>query len=167
MKIDLTKIINGSNYKIDLDEKLDVKEFNSKKNNITFNKPVEIKGGIYNTDDGMFLDAKVIYEYKDKCDRCLKEITVDGDTHINSEIKLHDNKNEENEVIIAEKDKTVDLYKPVISSILLSMPMKTLCDENCSGICPKCGMDLNNGQCDCEDDNIDPRLAKLKELMDK
>jgi uncharacterized protein len=42
--------------------------------------------------------------------------------------------------------------------------MKPLCSEDCKGICPQCGQDLNEGECDCEIETVDPRLAKLKEF---
>jgi len=81
--------------------------------------------------------------------------------------KFEDDEEEPSEEeLIVVSGYTLDLTEPIISSILLSLPMKTICDEDCKGICPNCGRDLNEGQCNCEDKNIDPRLAKLKELMD-
>ncbi len=47
------------------------------------------------------------------------------------------------------------------------MQMKPLCDENCKGICPNCGADLNAGTCRCDKQEIDPRLEVLKKLLNK
>ncbi len=42
--------------------------------------------------------------------------------------------------------------------------MKPLCSK-CKGLCPKCGINLNEDQCDCESEYVDPRFEKLKELF--
>jgi uncharacterized protein len=59
----------------------------------------------------------------------------------------------------------LDLQEAVRQYALLSTPMKPLCDENCAGLCPTCGQNLNEGPCDCPQPEIDPRWAKLKQLL--
>lgn len=168
MKIDLSNLINGSDYQINLDDTIEINEIKTEEIDIKLTKPIDIKGGIYNTDDGIYLQAKVDFEFKSKCARCLKDITIHEQSNLDYQIKFEEDVDDiSDEELIVVSGYTLDLTKPIISSILLSLPMKTVCDENCKGICPKCGKDLNKGQCNCEDDNVDPRLAKLKELMDK
>lgn len=58
----------------------------------------------------------------------------------------------------------LDLQEALRQYALLSTPMKPLCDENCAGLCPKCGRNLNEGSCGCPQQEIDPRWAKLKQL---
>ena len=45
-----------------------------------------------------------------------------------------------------------------------AMPMSILCREDCAGLCARCGADLNDGPCDCADDEVDPRWAALEQL---
>ena len=47
---------------------------------------------------------------------------------------------------------------------LLALPVKPLCDENCQGLCPRCGAPLRDGPCGCSEESGDPRLAVLKNL---
>ena len=47
----------------------------------------------------------------------------------------------------------------------LAIPMKPLCRQDCQGLCPLCGADLNLTSCTCENASIDPRLASLRELL--
>ncbi|MBS4539756.1 DUF177 domain-containing protein [Clostridium sp. D2Q-11] len=167
MKIDLSNLINGSDFQIDLDDTIEINEIKTEENDIKLTKPTVIKGGIYNTDDGIYLQAKVYFEFQSNCARCLKDTSVKEQSTLDYKIKFEDDEEEASEEeLIVVSGYTLDLTEPIISSILLSLPMKTICDENCKGICPNCGRDLNEGQCNCEDKNIDPRLAKLKELMD-
>jgi len=55
----------------------------------------------------------------------------------------------------------------VRESLILSLPLKPLCSEDCKGLCPICGVDLNKKQCDCVKDEIDPRWEQLKGLRKK
>ncbi len=50
--------------------------------------------------------------------------------------------------------------------LLLNLPLAPLCDEACRGLCPVCGQNLNEGECGCERERIDPRLAALKDWLD-
>ena len=52
------------------------------------------------------------------------------------------------------------------TALVLSMDAKHVCSEDCKGLCPTCGADLNNGPCNCGKE-IDPRLAVLAQLLDK
>ena len=52
----------------------------------------------------------------------------------------------------------------VREQILLGVPSYPLCREDCAGLCPRCGQDLNRGRCECDTAPVDPRLAKLKSI---
>lgn len=49
--------------------------------------------------------------------------------------------------------------------ILIRFPMKTLCREDCKGICLKCGKDLNHGECGCDRASLDPRMAAIQDIF--
>ena len=62
-------------------------------------------------------------------------------------------------------DRTLDIAPQVLESILLLLPSKVLCRDDCAGLCPECGADLNEGPCACNlSGNIDPRLSVLKDF---
>ena len=58
--------------------------------------------------------------------------------------------------------RTLDLALQVWESLLLLLPFKPLCAEDCLGLCPRCGADLNEGPCSCKDDAGDPRFEALR-----
>jgi uncharacterized protein len=58
----------------------------------------------------------------------------------------------------------LDLSEAIRQNALLAAPMKPLCREDCAGICQQCGKDLNEGQCECNKTEIDPRWSKLAQL---
>ena len=61
---------------------------------------------------------------------------------------------------------TLDITDIVRESILAELPQKVLCKDDCRGLCPKCGKNLNQGQCDCDLHEVDPRLAILAKLKE-
>lgn len=58
----------------------------------------------------------------------------------------------------------LNVFQDAIDALLLAVPTKILCSENCAGLCPKCGKNLNEGPCSCSDESIDPRWDALKNL---
>jgi uncharacterized protein len=61
--------------------------------------------------------------------------------------------------------KELDLTPAVREQILLSLPAAPLCSEDCKGLCPKCGKDLNDGECGCDRAVLDPRWTALKGIQ--
>ena len=59
--------------------------------------------------------------------------------------------------------RVLDIMPQVEESIFSLLPTKVLCSEDCKGLCPNCGKDLNEGPCSCETDNSDPRLSALRD----
>ena len=64
-------------------------------------------------------------------------------------------------------DYRLELDDLVLSDILLELPLKYLCSDDCKGLCERCGKNLNEGECDCKGKEIDPRLAVLQKWVDK
>jgi len=61
----------------------------------------------------------------------------------------------------------LDLTEAIRQYKVIALPMKPLCQEECAGICPTCGKNLNEGPCDCPSNEIDPRWAELLKLRNK
>lgn len=88
------------------------------------------------------------------CSRCLKLFSFSLNEDFTDEIPVDD-------------ETTLDLSELVRDIFLTALPFKPLCQATCQGICPTCGVDLNEKQCGCPVDNMDPRLSVLKKLLDK
>ena len=72
---------------------------------------------------------------------------------------------EDNDDYIFLEDKKLDLIDPTEEELMLELPSKTLCREDCAGLCVKCGKNLNLGKCSCKQSEGDPRLQILKTLL--
>lgn len=80
------------------------------------------------------------------------------------EVYAQEGQNGESEVI-PYSGELLDITPEVLKTIILSLPMKTLCREDCLGLCPLCGGNLNNSRCDCSNEDVDPRLSVLQKLF--
>lgn len=106
------------------------------------------------------------------CIRCLEPVA--GDLVFEFETSFVDAENEDSitdaEVSIEEldislvEDGKIDLADVVREQILLALPIQIFCKDDCKGLCPKCGVNLNLIDCKCSDDETDPRWAALKGL---
>lgn len=116
-------------------------------------------------------EARALFELQ--CSRCLKNYADDTVLPINvvyrpaeelRDEQKHEIKEDELETGFYRGDE-LDIQELVSEQILLTIPMKPLCSESCKGICPHCGTDLNTSTCTCEEREVDPRLAVLKNLL--
>ncbi|NMO96489.1 YceD family protein [Paenibacillus lemnae] len=103
-----------------------------------------------------------------QCSRCLNPAAdhVDIPFHeVFQPVENLENVQDENDDITYVQGESVDLTDYVKETLLLYLPLAPVCREDCSGLCPKCGRDLNEGSCDCDTEVIDPRLAGLKDFF--
>ncbi|MFW5649077.1 MAG: YceD family protein [Candidatus Alkaliphilus sp. MAG34] len=175
MKLDIDSIRKGDKNTLNLDFALalDVVDFYGDK--IYIVSPVDVKGKLHVIDCRLYITLEITTDMQANCNRCLEPFIYHFNSSINAEI-IHENlfeHEEDDQVdddIIYYKDNVVDLAELIKEHIIMNIPIKLVCDEACQGLCPRCGKRLENGSCDCDhvkfhDDDIDPRLAKLKELL--
>ncbi|HEX8089690.1 MAG TPA: DUF177 domain-containing protein [Blastocatellia bacterium] len=104
------------------------------------------------------------------CDRCLKPLTMPVDQSFDLLYVPPAKTSEEKELgdddlsIAFYQDEAIDVDDLVREQVELALPMARLCGEECRGLCPECGANLNEGDCLCSDERVDPRWGALKEL---
>ena len=100
------------------------------------------------------------------CSRCGKPFTIPVEGALCAQFVdgAPDESDGEADIFSIEKDHA-DIAAVVLSEIFFTLPMQPLCREDCKGLCPKCGVDLNVNSCSCERVAIDPRWEKLKSLL--
>lgn len=113
----------------------------------TFISPIAINGTLVNRAGIVTLSYNVGCSMKHICDRCLSEFT--RDYSYNFSATLVRSVNQGNDEYIVCGDNTLDMDELAISDLLLQLESKTLCTEDCKGLCMKCGKNLNEGDCSC------------------
>jgi uncharacterized protein len=126
---------------------------------------VNAEGQIRNFAGYVVLTAGINVKAQVVCGRCCKEFETE--LCLDIEQKLTDKlENEEDEFILVEAAK-LDLEDFLRSSIILELPARFVCSGDCKGLCPKCGISLNDSQCSCNKKDIDPRLAVLSDFFEE
>ena len=128
-----------------------------------FEQPVHVTGEITNRAGVVRLSARAVFTYHGQCDRCLAPIVRSHDVPI-EHILVSSMENEDSDYVLL-ADYQLELDELVQADVLLELPYKNLCQEDCRGLCPLCGKNLNEGLCGCQPKNEDPRLAVLKQLL--
>lgn len=105
-------------------------------------------------------------EYKTACARCLKALTLPIDMS-STAFAAEKAENDGEDGILIAPDGKLDLTDAAETLFFMQLPSKHLCREDCKGLCPGCGADLNVEKCTCTKKNIDPRLAVLQKYLDK
>ena len=110
-----------------------------------FLPPVSVTGTLTLSGKTVFVFGEIEYSLSSPCSRCLKETVYHSVVDFDEEFT--EDKTVEDAYLYSRG--LVDLSDMVREKIILSMPVAVLCDENCKGICLKCGANLNETHCDC------------------
>lgn len=162
MRLDVKRIINTPGDGIDLNEELDLSDvdFGGVRPAV---RPVSVVGAVRNIAGMLQLNADVDTMLSCVCDRC--GTAFEKPFHVSLERMLaNELEDEENDEILLLDDGTFDLDELVREAFILNMDTKTLCREDCKGLCPGCGANLNFEECRCKKE-IDPRWAALQKLL--
>lgn len=167
MILDVSSILKETGGRIDINSEINFEDVDFQGESFHFTSPLTAFGKIYNNGKSLRLTLKVSGKMNVHCARCLKEFETDVDFDVAEDFMQEDSAATEDEDIILFSGTEIELIEVVSNSFFMNVSGKYLCSEDCKGLCPKCGKDLNEGDCGCEDDDIDPRWEGLKAIMDK
>ena len=136
--------------------------------------PVELEFDIHKDKDKFRLEGHLRTELELQCSRCLDpyRLAVDADfdqRYLPASAASTDPDREVQEDDLETSyysDDQIDLAELMREQFYLALPMKPLCRDDCRGLCPQCGTNLNTGACDCSPVWDDPRLAALKAIKE-
>ena len=133
---------------------------------------IQGKLNLTRTDRGILVEGVLNTELELTCSRCLSPFSCPLKLKIEEEyfptvdvvsgasLAIPD----EPGLFTIDENHELDLTEAVHQYALLAVPMKPLCRQDCAGLCPVCGQNLNLGECKCPPQAADPRWAKLKEI---
>ncbi len=165
MNLDLKPMLRGEITRMPLDFTIEPEA----PEGVTFTDNVHITGEITNRGGYMRLEVTADIPYEGACARCLAEVsgdfTMPFERTVVTEGTLTEEQLEDNvDEYVVLNDGILDIDDAVREAIILTFPMRLLCDEECPGLCPKCGKPLSEGACGCTTKEIDPRWAILATL---
>lgn len=115
---------------------------------------------------GLYVQGAVTSQLTLECVRCLTPFPLPVTLELEETFRLAGHKPHSDIPYAVSEDGWLDLAPLLREEIWVALPMKPLCRSDCRGLCPHCGANLNLGSCQCVDEQINPRLALLKTLME-
>jgi len=135
-------------------------------------EPPRVTGRVNRSGHEVRLSGEILARADVDCDRCLKQVSVPIETSFDvTYVPASDyveqtaaELQEEDLGVSVYEDETIDVDELVREQVLLAIPARALCTEDCKGLCPVCGANRNETPCECESRETDPRWAALKNL---
>ncbi len=168
MKISLRDLATTADAQISFDYNIDLRK-EEVAFHFPFQQPVEAVGVVCDKAGVITLEATLYAQIDTACARCNVPVFYDKEVEV-SFILAKSIANEQtddiiDDIIVVETDE-IELDDIFVTELLLDMELAVLCKEDCAGLCQTCGKNRNDGDCACAKRQIDPRLAKLAQLLE-
>lgn len=176
LKIDMRGILAGEQKLINIDFILtDSNPFSqdtlSNLYSVRFSTPVKVAGRLTSDAGYMKLSLELSVDYAVPCARCLEDVCgkfllpVER-TAVEAGV-LENKESEESDEYVEIQNGYLDIDDLLLELLELNFPSKFLCSDDCLGLCPTCGKNLNEGPCTCVKKELDPRLEPLRKLLEE
>jgi len=141
--------------------------------------PVTIQAKVFQIHEMVEVEGRATVCAIFTCSRCLKEFeqSVSSDfvlTYCRELPQVEIDDDEEGAELSAEDmglilfdGQEIDLSESIQEQLVMALPSRPVCDEKCKGLCPQCGVDLNLASCDCRPQDINLKMAALKDFKVK
>ncbi|MFN3652926.1 MAG: YceD family protein [Armatimonadota bacterium] len=177
MHLDLSEIVVREGMRADVE----VDQPSVEDPDLVFAEPVRGKVTFTNGGDLINIDGQVETTLLQPCSRCLTDVRVpvklEIDEHFPIDDVLHPNRppaeDEDYDTVVSsvvyldQGRPILDLEELLRQLIVAEVPIRTLCDDACSGLCPQCGANLNDQPCTCERQAANTPLAGLAALLEE
>lgn len=170
MKLDLSDLLKspGTSFKFHMEEEVELE-------GVKLIAPLIADFAFENTGKTLVIDAQVETKVLLQCSRCLEDFPFPIHPHFqesftNEQLKLDIHGNlitREEEVVSVFEGHVLDLTEFLRQNMIINLPLMPLCSLDCKGLCPICGKNLNEGECQCDKKKVDPRWQKLLNYKQK
>lgn len=167
MFIHLSDVFTSEGKQLDTEAELEMTGFDNGMENFEIVEKFPVTLSITHLETGKALvKADMQLTLRAACDRCLEEVPVKLDLHTERVVFSPERRSEEDDV----DQNFVDEYELDVEAfahdmIIGNWPAKILCREDCKGICPVCGQNLNVRECGCDSFVPDPRMAVIQDIF--
>ena len=162
MDINIASVLRKEGLSINVDFSGNVDGLGCTLDSYVLGKPIIFKGTLQDNRGKLNLKGLINLEYDSPCYRCLKNIHGSMEIPVREDILDAAKVADKDDVFTYEGD-YLNIDRILLAYIVLNMPMKQLCKDDCKGLCPKCGINLNEAKCRCKvDEDSNPKMDILK-----
>lgn len=165
MELNLLPILNFDGKRMQINENVEVAPRPG--DTFSLSSPVRFSAVAQNVGGTIEITGTAEAHLKAVCDRCAEEFELPLVFSFEERFKKLDefSEDDENPDISPLEGTSVDPEEIIYTNMYMNLPSKFLCSDDCKGLCPVCGKNLNTGVCSCETDSTDPRFDILDKLL--
>lgn len=173
MKVDISPLRDEQKQTLREQDSWDSSQIDLESDSFSIEDPVRIDFTLTLEGDTILARGTYSTRLTMVCGRCLATYSdsLEGELeamYLSSDEALRTAKEESDEALYfgRVRNETVDLGVVVRQDILVQCPMRPLCREDCEGLCPECGVNLNDEDCGHDQGNLDPRMEKFRDIAE-
>ena len=162
MKLNIASVLKNDGASRQFSGIVELGTFDFMGSTLEFKDPLEVVGEVQNIGGALEISAKIQGEYFTSCSCCGRDVNEKLSLDLFESVP--DDFSDVDEECISLSGTVLDISGSIEACIFNNLPMRFLCREDCKGLCPHCGIDLNKNECNCEDEVYDPRFAIFRKL---
>jgi uncharacterized protein len=166
MLISLWKLDRGTDI-IEQEDRVELKGAEREHPNLVHLEPVKVRVQAWKDGETYHVQGRQSTEAELRCSRCLTTFSRPLSMEWHRILTDAEPQEDEEDMVKVDPDQPVDVTPFIREALLLELPLAPVCREDCKGLCPECGVNRNEQTCHCNTRRVDPRLAKLQELLDR
>ena len=167
MTVNVSAILKEIGGRIELNGSVALRDADFLGESYSFREPLNIKGRISNTGQCLILKAVCEGNMTTRCARCMKTIEAPVEFEMDESLVQNNSESSYDGDVVVFEGSEVTIDDLVMDNFLMNVEGRYLCSDDCKGLCPQCGADLNAGECGCGKDDTDPRWSALIDIMNK
>lgn len=164
MKLQVEKALAQAGEVFDFTGRIALSEWEQEPPFDAYTAPTEVAGTYYYDGQRLHVEGIITTRGHYICTRCLDEVDLTMEVPFH-EVYMRAEVADDDALVY--DGKTVDVLPLVRDTLIIEAPYQVLCQENCRGLCGRCGCNLNHESCQCNDAETDPRWAALAALKEK
>lgn len=164
MLLDLRRVFEGDDQTVPFAHQMDLSQI-EQWGDRPFAEPVQLEGYVQNRAGIVTVHYTASYLLSTACARCLDPVERRVRQDFDHTVVRKLNQQEDDDHIVCE-DGILDLDLIAQDDILLELPIRMLCSEDCKGLCPMCGCNLNREQCSCQQPEWEPQGRTVRPFAD-
>ncbi len=165
MKINIASVLRNDGASKDFSGEVNLGKTDFMGSTLDFQKPLFVEGSVLNIGGTLEISARITGSYVTECFRCTKPVEQGFSADL---LESVDNSfSDIDGECIAVQGNVIDISGSIEACIFGNIPLQILCSEECRGLCPICGINLNEKECNCDATVYDPRFAIFRNLSEE
>lgn len=162
LKLNIASVLKNDGASNDFSGEANLGKVDYMGSTLDFRNPLSVVGKVLNIGGTIEISGRITGEFSTECSRCGAFVTEKFEAELFESMK--NDFSDIDEECISVQGNVIDIFGSINACIFGNLPMQSLCKADCKGLCPVCGVNLNEKECNCDTTVYDPRFAIFRNL---